>query len=241
MPATFSHGVTPPTRHRSIITKSTQRASIMWRNGTMPHTYSPPAIGVDSAAVTRARPWIIVARRNVLQPEQPDILDAAADVDRLLRPPTLVDVAHQFDVRPDRVAHHAHAAHFVGRRSDCPGSANWVFISPKTLVDQTGARAWRLLIGQPAPQRARSIGRHPVATPAEQFPQRLLQRLALDVPQRDVDRRERQRKNPPGPQESPAAARSLRRTASIRSGSSPIGSAHSSSTALRNVRSCAPP
>src|SRR5262245_7887413 len=56
MAATFIHLVMPPTRARSIITMSTERASIMWRNGTMPQTYSPPAIGVLSAAVTRARP-----------------------------------------------------------------------------------------------------------------------------------------------------------------------------------------
>ena len=36
IPAIFSHGVTPPARTRSIITISTERASIMWRNGTMP-------------------------------------------------------------------------------------------------------------------------------------------------------------------------------------------------------------
>ena len=38
------------------MTMSTERASIMWRKGTMPQTYSPPATGVFSAAVTRARP-----------------------------------------------------------------------------------------------------------------------------------------------------------------------------------------
>ena len=57
MPATFIHCVTPPTRARSIMTMSTECAWIMWRNGAMPQTYSPPAIGVLSAAVTRARPW----------------------------------------------------------------------------------------------------------------------------------------------------------------------------------------
>ena len=36
MPAILSHGVMPPERTWSIITMSTERASIMWRNGTMP-------------------------------------------------------------------------------------------------------------------------------------------------------------------------------------------------------------
>src|SRR5436190_1378719 len=56
MPATLSHCVMPPTRTRSIIGISTERASSMWRNGTMPQTYSPPATGVDSASLIRARP-----------------------------------------------------------------------------------------------------------------------------------------------------------------------------------------
>ena len=57
MPATFIHWVTPPTRTRSIMTMSTECAWIICRNGAMPQRYSPPAIGVLSAAVTRARPW----------------------------------------------------------------------------------------------------------------------------------------------------------------------------------------
>ena len=36
MPATFIHWVMPPTRSRSIITMSIERASSRWRNGTMP-------------------------------------------------------------------------------------------------------------------------------------------------------------------------------------------------------------
>src|SRR5215471_15003535 len=83
----------PPTRTRSIIGTSTERASIMWRNGTMPQTYSPPATGVESAS-------------------DPGILDPLADIDRLLRPPALVDVAHQLDVRADRLADLDHAFDF---------------------------------------------------------------------------------------------------------------------------------
>jgi NAD(P)-dependent dehydrogenase (short-subunit alcohol dehydrogenase family) len=45
-----------PLRTRSIMTISTERASTIWRKGTMPQTYSPPATGVASAAATRARP-----------------------------------------------------------------------------------------------------------------------------------------------------------------------------------------
>ena len=43
--------------NESYLLTATERASIIWRNGAMPHRYSPPAIGVLSAAATRARPW----------------------------------------------------------------------------------------------------------------------------------------------------------------------------------------
>src|SRR5579875_2895377 len=42
--------------HLSIMTMSTECASIIWRNGAIPHRYSPPASGVRKAAATRARP-----------------------------------------------------------------------------------------------------------------------------------------------------------------------------------------
>ena len=56
MPAIFTHCEMPPARSRSTMTISTERASSMWRNGTMPYTYSPPATGVSSASATRAMP-----------------------------------------------------------------------------------------------------------------------------------------------------------------------------------------
>ena len=45
---------------------------------------------------------------------------------------------------------------------------------------------------QVAPERAARIGRDALTCPAEQFPPRLAERLAADVPQRNVDRRQRQ-------------------------------------------------
>ena len=51
---------------------------------------------------------VVVMRRDVLEPKQPDpgVFDATPDVDRLFWAPALVDVAHQFDVRAKRTAHH---------------------------------------------------------------------------------------------------------------------------------------
>ena len=60
---------------------------------------------------------IVIRRRHVFEPEEanPGILDPAANVDRLLDAPTLVDVAHQLDVGPDRLAHPPHALHLLAR------------------------------------------------------------------------------------------------------------------------------
>src|SRR5262249_39024265 len=45
-----------------------------------------------------------------------------------------------------------------------------------------------------------------IAKPAEEFPERLAERLAANVPQRDVDRRERQRKHAAGARTSRSVA-----------------------------------
>src|SRR6185312_11336537 len=56
---------------------------------------------------------VVVGGGDILQPEQADILDPAADVDGLFGTPALVDVAHQLDVRPDRFTDDADAADFL--------------------------------------------------------------------------------------------------------------------------------
>ena len=84
----------------------------------MPQTYSPPATGVDNAAVDPGEAGEIVGRRYIFEPEEadPGILDPLANIYRLFRPPALVDVAHQFDVGADRLAHPPHALDLLGRR-----------------------------------------------------------------------------------------------------------------------------
>ena len=115
-----------------------------------------------------------------------------ADVDRLLDAPALVDVAHQLDVRPDRVAHHAHSPHLLGGRRTARQRHLRLHLD-EALVDQPPRGGGGLRVGQPTTQRAGRIGRNPIARTAKQLPQRLLQCLALDVPQRNVDRGHRQR------------------------------------------------
>ena len=106
--------------------------------------------------------------------------------------PALVDVAHQLDVRPDRIAHHAHAPHLLGGRR-IAWQRHLRLHLDEALV--TSRRAAVAACASVSPRRSEpgGIGLDPVARAAEQLPQRLLQRLALDVPQRDVDCRDRQR------------------------------------------------
>jgi hypothetical protein len=61
---------------------------------------------------------VIVGRRHIFEPEQPHpgLLDAAADIDRLFRPPALVDVAHQVHIGADRLADQPRLLDLPGRR-----------------------------------------------------------------------------------------------------------------------------
>ena len=63
---------------------------------------------------------IVVVGGRVLQPEEVIRLDAAPDLDGLVHAPELVDVAHQVDVRPDGLAHDAHALDRRGHRRLAP-------------------------------------------------------------------------------------------------------------------------
>ena len=140
---------------------------------------------------------VVVAGGDVLQPEQADLLGPPADIDRLLGAPALIDVAHQLDVGADGIAHHPHAADFLRRRR-VAGQGHLGFHLDKPLVHQPARGGGGLLVGQAPAQRSAGIGRHPIAHPAEQLPQRLFQRVALDVPQRQVDRRQRQQEDAGG-------------------------------------------
>ena len=53
---------------------------------------------------------------HVFEPVQVDLFDAPADVDGLIHTPTLVDVAHEVDIRTHRLADKARALHFAGCR-----------------------------------------------------------------------------------------------------------------------------
>src|SRR5690606_32805513 len=62
--------------------------------------------------------------------------------------------------------------------------------------DEVGARLLQLRDGQMAPEALAGVGGDILANAAEQAPERLVRRLALDVPEGDVDRSERQGRSP---------------------------------------------
>ena len=84
--------------------------------------------------------------------------------------------------------------HFVGWRR-IAGQRHLGLHLLEALLDQRMRRLRRPVMRQVATERAGRVGRHPVAVATEQLPDRLLQRLALDVPERDVDGRMRQRED----------------------------------------------
>ena len=142
---------------------------------------------------------VIVVRRHVLQPEQPDpgILDPLADVDRLFRPPALVDVAHQIHIGPDRLADQPRLLDLARRRGDARQTQLHLGLAVALFAQPLGGRQ-RLVELETAAEGAARIGRNMFAAAAEQFPEWQAQRLALDIPQRDIDRRQRHRKYPGG-------------------------------------------
>ena len=113
-------------------------------------------------------------RGHVLEPEEadPGILDTAADIDRLLGPPALVDVAHQIHVGAAGLADQLGLFDLARRRGDA-GQAQLHLGLAVALFAQPAGGGHRLLKLETAPERARGIGRDLVAAAAEQLPQRL--------------------------------------------------------------------
>ena len=105
-------------------------ADIICRNGAMPYRYSPPAMGVFSAAVTRGQSLVVVGGGDTLQPKQADVFDTAADVDGF--------------------AHHADAAAFFGR-GGIAGQRHLGLHLLEALLHQDLRRPLRLRIRQAAP------------------------------------------------------------------------------------------
>jgi len=133
---------------------------------------------------------------GVLQPEEMVGLDAAPHFDRLVHAPELVDVAHQVDVRADRLAHDPHA---LDRGGDGRLAPALHLHLPKAHVSKTRSRLGEVVDRVRAHQRPARIGGHAVAQAAEQRAHGLARRLALQIPARDVDRGERQGEDAAGP------------------------------------------
>ena len=132
----------------------------------------------------------IVAGGHVFEPVEAHFLETAADADRLAHIPALVDVAHQVYTGADSRADRARARHFdLGRGGAGQGQLH--FHLREAALDQARRRALHHVLRGRAHQGATGIGGHRLAQAAEQRGYRYALRLALDVPQCNVDRGER--------------------------------------------------
>ena len=111
-------------------------------------------------------------------------LHHAANLDGLVHVPQLVDVAHQVDVRADAFAQRADAGHLAGGGGFC---AHLGFHLAEALLNQPGASLGQILYAHGTHQSAAGVGGRPVAVAAQQRANGLVQRLALDVPHRNID------------------------------------------------------
>ena len=110
--------------------------------------------------------------------------------------PRLVDVHHDPDVRPDGLAHGPHALRFeLGRRL----AAHPELDAVEAGLGVTAGRGRQLGGAQAVPEPVARVGRHPVAKAAEQSRERLAECLAVGVPDRDVERRQREVQQAAGP------------------------------------------
>src|SRR5439155_23764067 len=89
---------------------------------------------------------VVVVRGRVLKPEEVIGLDAAPDLDGLVDAPELVDVAHEVDVRADRLAHDPHALDRGGDGRLAPALhlhlAKAHFYEPRTRLGEIVDRVW---------------------------------------------------------------------------------------------------
>jgi hypothetical protein len=136
-----------------------------------------------------------IVGRHVLQPIEVDILEPPAEVDGLVHGPALVDVAHEIDVRADRLADPARAFD-LDRRCRLARESELHLHLPETLLHQRMGRLRHVLQRKRAHERAACVRGHTLAQATQERGERLVESLALDIPKRHVDRGEREREDP---------------------------------------------
>ena len=147
------------------------------------YSVSPLAIGVSSAAATRARPSTSQAGSGSSNQVRPNSSRLAAEADGLRLGQSLVGVGHQRDIGADRLAHRADAGD-VGGGVRHPQA----HLHGSEALRQEGLRLLHQFIGgERQPQAAAVIRRHAVLGAAEQAVERQSGGLAEGVPQRTVN------------------------------------------------------
>ena len=133
----------------------------------------------------------IVAGGHVFEPVEAHFLETLADGNRLAHIPALVDVAHQVDAGADGGADRTRTRDFDlgGGRA---GQGQLHLHLGEAALDQARGRALQHIRWGRAHQGTTGIGGHRLAQAAQQRRYRYTERLALDVPQCNVDRGERE-------------------------------------------------
>src|SRR5262249_2578409 len=139
------------------------------------------------------QPLKIVMHHHVLEPEEVIRLNASANLNGLVDSPELVDVAHQIDIRADALAQYAHALDLAGDRWL---STHLRLHLLKAHLHQTRAGLGQIREWVRPHQGATGVGWGAVTVAPKQRVHRLPKRLALDVPESNVKRGHRERKNP---------------------------------------------
>ena len=167
----------------------------------------------------------VLAAQRVFDEERPERLDLLAQPDRIGQVQPGVDIEGQLDLVADRLAHGLELLdrrlHRLARLQDLArpaASPSAQTSSPPALSfrhDLTSSDYIHAVAG--VVRVAHNLVAH---APAQQLVDRHAQRLALDIPQRDIDRRDGRREDALGGEE--AAARHRCHRCSMRNGSLPI-------------------
>ena len=117
-------------------------------------------------------------------------LDALRELDRLVVAIRAVGIDHQLHVRADRLARDAYARHILGDRHAADLHLHRLGTHAHVVFHLAREFAQPLALLVVA---AGDVGRHAIAEAAQQLVQRQVGELGADVPQSDIDRRDRSR------------------------------------------------
>ena len=131
----------------------------------------------------------VVLLNGLFEPQKVAVLDAPGKHSRVVRVEPAVGIDHQVDVGPYRLACGTNPSHIVFPRAGGLAAHNHLE-HLVTVGDELPAVFGELLLVEERIAESR-VGGRPVAVAADQLMDRAIFLLAADIPQRDVDGRQR--------------------------------------------------